>query len=400
MKVLFDLHVTQSYGTTRFHGGGKYGQTLFIMFMSNRDAHGMNVSVVVTKKIGIDFPEDITSLIERNGVRIVEVAGHGDIPLMIRDEAIDVFYSALPETYIPFTNKFPCGPRYIGTIHGLRDLEIHYTKMYVSYQRKRMSQVRQRLREVFRGFYEKSVLSDNRRILDLFKDGIITDSLHTKHQLKICYPGNILDIDVLFPIHFDSTAQEDLGVVLASSSYFLCLNCNRPVKNVFAVMKAVQSFSIAGLEEKKIACVGFSEYHKKLIRKKYPKALEKTVFIDYVEEAQLNSLYAHAFALLYPSVSEGFGYPPLEAMKYGTPVIASCVSSIPEVCGNAALYFDPYDIREIANRIQQVCTEPELRKQLSACGKQRYKWYLSMMESQRTSFMKFLLSKIHNKVEE
>ncbi len=54
--------------------------------------------------------------------------------------------------------------------------------------------------------------------------------------------------------------------------------------------------------------------------------------------------------LAYPSLYEGFGFPPLEAMQYGTAVLASNVSSIPEVCGDAALYIDPYDEKDISKK--------------------------------------------------
>ena len=62
-------------------------------------------------------------------------------------------------------------------------------------------------------------------------------------------------------------------------------------------------------------------------------------------------MYHDAYCLIYPSLNEGFGYPPLEAMHWGTPVIASSFTSIPEICQNAAIYFNPYSIKEIMNRI-------------------------------------------------
>ena len=59
-------------------------------------------------------------------------------------------------------------------------------------------------------------------------------------------------------------------------------------------------------------------------------------------------------ALVYPSLNEGFGYPPLEAMHEGCPVIASAIASIPEVCGDAVMYFNPFLISEIKMRILQM----------------------------------------------
>lgn len=77
-------------------------------------------------------------------------------------------------------------------------------------------------------------------------------------------------------------------------------------------------------------------------------------FLGYVDDDKLEKLYANAFVFVYPSLNEGFGYPPLEAMKYGVPVIASPFSSIPEVCGGSVLYFNPFSVEEIMNRMLMI----------------------------------------------
>ena len=80
-------------------------------------------------------------------------------------------------------------------------------------------------------------------------------------------------------------------------------------------------------------------------------------FLGYVDEDELEKLYANAFVFVYPSLNEGFGYPPLEAMKYGVPVIASPLSSIPEVCGGSVIYFNPFSIEELMNRMMMIIDE-------------------------------------------
>jgi glycosyltransferase involved in cell wall biosynthesis len=75
--------------------------------------------------------------------------------------------------------------------------------------------------------------------------------------------------------------------------------------------------------------------------------------------------------LIYPSLNEGFGYPPLEAMHYGIPVIASPFTSIPEICGEAALYANPFSIEEIMARILQM-TEPEVHQHYKQQGLKQY----------------------------
>ena len=87
--------------------------------------------------------------------------------------------------------------------------------------------------------------------------------------------------------------------------------------------------------------------------------------LGYVDDGELRALYERALCLVYPSLYEGFGLPPLEAMVCGCPVIVSNVASLPEVCGDAALYCDPYDPRDIAARISEVLDTVELRQELS-----------------------------------
>jgi glycosyltransferase involved in cell wall biosynthesis len=87
----------------------------------------------------------------------------------------------------------------------------------------------------------------------------------------------------------------------------------------------------------------------------------------------LGYLYGKAEALIYPSFYEGFGIPPLEAMSRGCPVICSNTSSIPEVVGNAGLYFDPHSVEAIADAMERVASLPSLRSGLAARGRERAK---------------------------
>ena len=87
--------------------------------------------------------------------------------------------------------------------------------------------------------------------------------------------------------------------------------------------------------------------------------------LGFVPDCWLPALYRHALAFVYPSIYEGFGLPPLEAMSYETPVIVSKSSSLPEVAGDAALYIDPHSIDSIQSAIENIVTDSILRSQLS-----------------------------------
>ena len=82
-------------------------------------------------------------------------------------------------------------------------------------------------------------------------------------------------------------------------------------------------------------------------------------------------LYQGAYCLVFPSLYEGFGLPPLEAMSFGCPVITSNVASLPEVCGDAALYIDPHDTDNLADTLEKLIGDRSLRDKLSLAGKNR-----------------------------
>ncbi|MBW4517314.1 MAG: glycosyltransferase family 4 protein [Timaviella obliquedivisa GSE-PSE-MK23-08B] len=95
---------------------------------------------------------------------------------------------------------------------------------------------------------------------------------------------------------------------------------------------------------------------------------DRVQFLDYVTYDQLPQLYGQAIALVFPSLWEGFGFPVLEAMSCGTPVITSNLSSLPEVAGDAAILVNPYDKNAIATAMQQIAMDDEGRSQLRAAG--------------------------------
>jgi len=94
-------------------------------------------------------------------------------------------------------------------------------------------------------------------------------------------------------------------------------------------------------------------------------------FVGYAQLAELPALYQMAQAVIFPSLDEGFGLPVLEAFAAGTPVIASTAGAIPEVAGDAALLLDPKDDRVLAENLQRILRDPELRERQVAAGRAR-----------------------------
>ncbi len=101
------------------------------------------------------------------------------------------------------------------------------------------------------------------------------------------------------------------------------------------------------------------------------------VFTDFITDAQLRWLYENAAAYVFPSLSEGFGLPGLEAMLYGLPVASSSATCLPEIYQDAPLYFDPNSVEEMAEKISMILDNPILAAELAKRGKKqaaKYSW--------------------------
>jgi glycosyltransferase involved in cell wall biosynthesis len=128
----------------------------------------------------------------------------------------------------------------------------------------------------------------------------------------------------------------------------MLINSNRWLKNSYrAVIAFDRLFSFYPDLEYKVLLLGLEDIK---IKQRFIKRLknpEHFVFSGYIERNDLERLYLDAFCFVYPTLNEGFGYPPLDCMKYGTPVLASAITSVPEVCGEGVMYFSPTSIDEI-----------------------------------------------------
>ena len=102
---------------------------------------------------------------------------------------------------------------------------------------------------------------------------------------------------------------------------------------------------------------------------------DRVIFTDWISDGQMKWAMRHAAAFVWPSLSEGFGLPPLEAMLYGAPVISSNATCMPEVLGDAAMYFDPLREAELADTIDNVLGDQKLRASLIEKGHQQVKRY-------------------------
>lgn len=129
----------------------------------------------------------------------------------------------------------------------------------------------------------------------------------------------------------------------------------------------------------KLVLVGKREYHSLQLEQwtKTKSNSSGVLFPGFVPDEELKWYYEHARAYVFPSLSEGFGLPGLEAMAHGCPVVSSNATCLPEVHGDAAHYFDPEDVQDMAQKIEEVITNEDLRKKLIKKGYlnvKRFSW--------------------------
>ncbi|HIP33252.1 MAG TPA: glycosyltransferase family 1 protein [Bacteroidia bacterium] len=160
---------------------------------------------------------------------------------------------------------------------------------------------------------------------------------------------------------------------IKKENYILAVSSLDPRKNFKNLMLA---FKELNLRNYRLVIVGsenkvFSNVKIKNLIKEIP----NVEFTGYVSDDRLVKLYQKAKLFVYPSLYEGFGLPPLEAMACGTPVVVSNVASLPEVCGDAAYYVNPYDVKNIARGIETVLKDEILQKELIQRGLERVKLF-------------------------
>ena len=160
----------------------------------------------------------------------------------------------------------------------------------------------------------------------------------------------------------------------------------KPHKNLVRLIESFAELRRTGFEELKLLIIG-DEISKlpSLRRAVHGHKLHKHVrFLGYVSDDTLRVLYRLAALFAFPSLYEGFGLPPLEAMASGTPVVASHQSSLPEVTGDAAVLVDPYDVASIVDGMRRVLSDPTLAADLRRRGPERareFSWSRSVAQT-------------------
>ncbi|HEX8069193.1 MAG TPA: glycosyltransferase family 1 protein [Pyrinomonadaceae bacterium] len=208
---------------------------------------------------------------------------------------------------------------------------------------------------------------------------IVVPSESTRRDIADTYgiaPERINVVPLAAAAHFAPAAPAEVERVRRryniADAYVLAVGSIQPRKNLARLVRAYSALRRARPHDKlpKLVLVGKKAWlYDETLRAIAECGLTEDVLLTgYVPEADLPALYTGALCFAYPSYFEGFGLPPLEAMRCGTPVIAGDRTSLPEVVGDAGLLVDPFAEQAIANALARLIDEPDLRADLRVKG--------------------------------
>ena len=197
--------------------------------------------------------------------------------------------------------------------------------------------------------------------------GILTDSEFSRQELvrRVGVPGGKLEVVYLGQEHVLATPSDPDTLnrhKLRERPFLLAVGSSSPHKNFSRLVHALEKL---GETPFGVVIAGGSNPKVHAATGDLPESVKH---VGYVSDGELRALYEHAAGFIHPAYYEGFGIPPLEAMTLGCPVLCSNAASLPEVCGDAALYFDPFDESDISAKIQELMQDKTLQTRLRTLG--------------------------------
>jgi GT2 family glycosyltransferase len=364
--VLIDLLFCQP----GYHGGGEYGKAVFKKLAEEYALQGgFELWAAMNPSLFID--QWVWDLCKQYGINVISVETYDDIIDLVNEDIFSSFFTPAIVVYTGYEymkrvgSKLPfrCDhTKVIGTLHDIRDYELASDHEQILMARKKAgckyensisptewdtiikknSEIADQLREMYR-----NIISEPRVHL-------ITISKYCEKSIKenIGFPANPMKV-LMSPMKSRPSPikPEIIGLEADDSNFALMLHAGRFEKNAASAIKAFDELfnDVLASIDFKVVLTGINTINQVGIENIHNKS--RFIPVGEVEPEALEYLLKTARLLVYPSFNEGLGYPPIEAMSYNTRCAVSSVTAIPEVCGSAVEYFDPYSIHSIKNAI-------------------------------------------------
>jgi len=347
----------QPQGSMTINGGGEYS-FLLCMKVYEKIYEG-NLDIILNSSLGKN--KRVERFCENNSIKVLKYSTMNDFSEIIKDGNYDTL--VLPICYPHYADlEINDSVKIISVIHDL--CEVYYGILNVKYGRypkqDHMNWYR-KLRNKIKYLYDtKLKIEMHNRVITLNNNQhVITVTYYSKstmqHYLEIAADT---DISVFYtPERYvekcdfknEKYILDKYGI--KKKRYFLMSAGCRWAKNntiaMFVLDKMMSNDKYKQFfQEYKVVLIGLDDDYMSFY-KKHLINIERFSFDKYVDDETLETLYKNAHLFIFPSIIEGFGLPPVEAMKYGTVSACSTAMSIPEVCGAAAIYFDPYSEESI-----------------------------------------------------
>lgn len=212
---------------------------------------------------------------------------------------------------------------------------------------------------------------------------VLTISEASKNDIIEKYSQKAQKIVVTYPGIKSMNLSQKSPNKQIKEKYILFVGTLQPRKNI---QKLIEAYAQLNVVDVKLVIAGKKGwlYEDILSAPKAFNVEKNVIFLDFVTDEELANMYKNAEFFILPSLYEGFGLPVLEAMQNSCPVITSNISSLPEVGGDAALYIDPYDTNDIADKMGLLLADKKLREQLVKKGLEQVKKFSWEKTAQQT----------------
>ena len=368
MNILFDFITLHQYT-----GAGEYVRRVFYEVLKQKEKLELNIFGLFDSKKGIAY-SDIKNI---SNITLVDI-NKDNINTIIKKYNINRFFIGCAQYIGKYEGIDKIGCEVICTTHDLCDEEFYSNKISTYLRLSSLDAelpIKQTLKDRIRTFFFPNMHLDNFSkwyisfggnkiykshqnrmppIIQLFHNNpkmeFIVVSEYTKSSMIYNYNIPSEKIRVLYSPERISYSEDSLccdvlkKIIIEGKKYFLFVSANRKVKNIDKTINAFRKYAEIH-PESYLVTIGYNG----------SKQFNNHIILSFLSDNDLELAYKHCYALLYPSFFEGFGYPPLEAMRYGKPVLCSNTTSLPEIFGDAPIYFSPLYESAIFQALTKLC---------------------------------------------
>lgn len=336
MNILFDLVTTY-----KITGASEYVRRVFYgLLEAKKKRNDINIYAVVDLAKGSSAYVDLSEIANaERGIQTIDI-NKSSISKIVSDKKIDKIFIGCAQFWGGYKDlaEIRCG--IVCVVHDLsfEEKSSNFIDLWMQMYRSNIHFAWNWGKSLLKGAPNLELMKPYKLLMNNNNNFIIVSvSEYTKYTLKYQFDFDESRISVLYSperIYANSSTNfqnEVLRSLIANNKkYYLVLHANRPMKNTEKVFRAFEKY-VKHHNDMYLVTVGSSE-----------KRCNNHVALPALNESDLVNAYSNCYALIYPSLFEGFGYPPLEAMHFGKPVLCSNVCSMPEILADAPIYFSPF----------------------------------------------------------